>query len=106
MRGAAMSRAARGRERAYDGAVADLVAKAHAATARVNRMGFRRQDRADPAVLAALRASAHAVVELLGELDRLLAALPTAAEPAAMSADRPRFDAAFRDMYRTSPSRT
>jgi hypothetical protein len=94
----------RSKERVCDGAVLDLVAKAHAATARVNRMGFRRQDRANPAVLAALRASAHAVVEILGELDRLVAALPSATAPEAMSADRPRFDAAFRDMYRTSPS--
>jgi hypothetical protein len=96
----------RSRERVCEGAVSDLVAKAHAATARVNRTGFRRQDRANPAVLAALRASAHAVVEVLGELDRLLTALPSAAEPEAMSADRPRFDAAFRSMYRTLPSPT
>jgi hypothetical protein len=96
----------RSNEHVCDGAVSDLVAEARAATARVNRMGFRRQDRANPAVLAALRASAHAVVELLGELDRLLTALPSAAGPKAMSADRPRFDAAFRSMYRTSPSGT
>jgi hypothetical protein len=96
----------RSKERVCDGAVVDLVAKAQAATARVNRMGFRRQDRVDPAVSAALRASVHAVVELLGELDRLLAALPSAAGPEAVAADRPRFEAAFRDMYRTSPSCT
>jgi hypothetical protein len=96
----------RSREHVCDGAVSDLVAEARAATARVNRTGFRREDRANPAVLAALRASAHTVVEILGELDRLLTALPSAVGPEAMSADRLRFDAAFRSMYRTSPSRT
>jgi hypothetical protein len=91
--------ALRTRDGAADGAVSDLVAEVLAAVPRVNRVGFRREDRTNPATLAALRASVRAVVDVLTELDRLIAVLPRAAGPKATSDDRPRFEAAFRDIY-------
>jgi hypothetical protein len=91
--------AVRGNDRATNGAVSDLVAEVLAAVPRVNRVGFRREDRTNPATLAAFRASVRAVVDVLTELDRLIAVLPRAAGPKATSDDRPRFEAAFRDIY-------
>jgi len=80
-----------------------LIAKANTAARRVNRIGFRRQDRGDPAVVAGLAAGAASVIGILTELDRLLAALPGSTLCAAMIADRPRFEATLRRIY-LSPS--
>ena len=96
---------ARAKERPSDGAAADLLARARAAARQVNRIGFRREDRADPAMCAAMQASVLAVVDALAELERLVASLPQAARPEAMVADRPRFDAAFRSIYGAAPPR-
>jgi hypothetical protein len=88
---------------AADGAPAGplqaLLAEATAAQRKVGRIGFRREDRGDAAVTAALAVGAAAVVATLRELDRLLLALPPSASAEAMAADRLRFETAFRRIY-------
>jgi hypothetical protein len=96
---AVLKSATQGKGRTGDRAMSRLVARAQAAVRQVSRVGFRREDRADPAMLAALRASVPAVTDVLAELDRLVAALPQAARREALLADRPRFEAAFRAIY-------
>lgn len=95
---------ARERGSADGGSLSALLAQAHAARPQVNRIGFRPEDRADPSLLAALQGSVHAVADALAELDRLLSAFPQAAHADAVSADRPRFGAAFRDAYGAVPT--
>jgi hypothetical protein len=77
----------------------DLIAQARAAARKVNRIGFRREDRSDPRVLLSLRSAVAAVVDLLHELDRLDSALSTAASRKEAGADRERFAAAFARIY-------
>jgi hypothetical protein len=80
-------------------ATRDLLARARGAVRRVNRVGFRREDRADARMLASLRSAVAAVTDLLAELDRLAAALATLDRRAQARADRSLFAAAFGRMY-------
>jgi hypothetical protein len=48
---------------------------------------------------AALRAGAHAVFDVIGEIDRLTATLSTKAAGADLAGDTARFVAAFRSIY-------
>jgi hypothetical protein len=82
-----------------DGAARTLLQEAIAATRKVSRVGFRREDRADPEMLAGLRAGAAAVLETAQELDRLTATLAQKAPRGDVAADRDRFAAAFRCIY-------
>jgi hypothetical protein len=60
---------------------------AAAASRKVSRAGFRREDRADADMIAALRSSAGAVFEVIRELDRLMAVLSQKAPGRDISAD-------------------
>jgi hypothetical protein len=82
-----------------DGAARTLLTEAVAARRKVSRAGFRREDRADPAMAVALRAGAHAVFDVIGEIDRLTATLSTKAAAADLAGDTARFAAAFRSIY-------
>jgi hypothetical protein len=79
-----------------------LLLEAVAATRKVNRAGFRREDRADAGMLIALRSGAAAVADLARELDRLTAALSRNAPVGDVAGDRARFLAAFRRIYLTA----
>jgi hypothetical protein len=87
-------------------ATRELIAQARAAGRKVNRLGFRREDRSDPRMLLSLRSAVGAVIDLLAELDRLQAALSTSAHCDEARADRVLFSAAFARIYcgRTAPS--
>jgi hypothetical protein len=76
-----------------------LLLEARSATRRVSRMGFRREDHADTGMLAALQSGATAVVEVLAELDRLMAALSQKSRVGDVADDRARFLATFLDIY-------
>jgi hypothetical protein len=76
-----------------------LIAQARAAARKVNRVGFRREDRSDPQMLLSLRSAVAAVVDLLGELDRLEAALATADRREHACADRELFAPVFAHIY-------
>ena len=76
-----------------------MLGEALAATRKVSRAGFRREDRANAEMLAALRAGAAAVFDLVQELDRLTALLPQKAAAADLAGDRARFLASFQRMY-------
>lgn len=91
--------AAVGSDDAPSGPIQSLLAQSNAALRKVGRVGFRREDRGDASVVAALAAGAAAVVDVLRELDRLLAVLPQAGPRDALIADRRRFEAAFRCIY-------
>ena len=80
-------------------AARDLVERGRAAARKVNRLGFRREDRADPRTLVSLRSAVGAVVDLLAELDRLEAALAPNERRSEAQADRVLFAAAFADIY-------
>ncbi len=82
-----------------DDAARELVLEARAAARKVSRTGFRREDRDDPAMLAALAAGASAIVALVDELGRLTAALSAGMTPGDVPADRARFVEAFRRIY-------
>ena len=81
------------------GAVRELLLEARGATRKVGRIGFRREDQADAAMLAALRSGAAAVVEVARELDRLTATLSHKAALGDVAGDRERFLATFRRIY-------
>jgi hypothetical protein len=76
-----------------------LLIEALAARRKVNRAGFRREDRADPEMATALRAGAAAVFEVIRELDRLIGPLSAKAAGADFAGDAARFSAAFRRIY-------
>jgi len=80
-----------------------LLMEALAATRKVSRAGFRREDRADKEMMAALRSGAAAVFQVVGELDRLMAVLRQRIAGADIAGDRARFQAAFERIY-LSPS--
>jgi len=80
-------------------AVRDLILEAVAAQRKVGRAGFRREDRADAGMLAALQAGAAAVVALDRELDRLTVSLPKKAALADVGHDQTRFLQTFQCMY-------
>jgi hypothetical protein len=82
-----------------EGAGRTLLLAALAARRKVSRAGFRRDDRADPAMAAALRAGAAAVSEVVGELDRLAATLSAKAPAADLAGDMARFAETFRRIY-------
>jgi hypothetical protein len=82
-----------------EGAGRKLLQEAVAATRKVSRAGFRREDRADVEMLAALRSGAAAVFEVVRELDRLTATLSQKAPAGNVAGDTARFDAAFRRIY-------
>jgi hypothetical protein len=79
--------------------VQGLLAEAQAALRKVGRIGFRRADRGDAAIVAALAAGAAPVVDVMRELERLLPVLALAAPRDALIADRQRFEAAFHRIY-------
>jgi hypothetical protein len=76
-----------------------LLLAALAARRKVSRAGFRREDRADPAMAAALRAGAAALSEIVGELDRLGVTLSAKASGADLAGDTARFTDTFRRIY-------
>ena len=76
-----------------------LLLDAMAARRKVNRAGFRREDRADPAMATALRFGAAAVFEVIRELDRLAITLSAKAPGADFAGDTARFAEAFRHIY-------
>ncbi|HEY1543189.1 MAG TPA: hypothetical protein VGG01_12330 [Xanthobacteraceae bacterium] len=82
-----------------EGAGRTLLLEALAARRKVNRAGFRREDRADSAVAMALRYGAAAVFEVIGELDRLTGTLSAKASLADLAADTARFATTFRRIY-------
>jgi hypothetical protein len=84
---------------AVEGAGRTLLLEALAARRKVNRAGFRREDRADPAMATALRHGAAAVFEVIRELDRLTGTLSVKAPGADLAADTARFLAIFRQIY-------
>jgi hypothetical protein len=82
-----------------EGAARELLLEARAAVRKVNRVGFRGEDRAGTGMLVALKAGAPAVVEVLDELDRLPAALSRMTSPGNIGDDRAHFLAAFQRIY-------
>ncbi len=82
-----------------EGAGRTLLLEALAARRKVNRAGFRREDRADPTMATALRHGAAAVFEVIRELDRLAGTLSVKAPGADLAGDTARFSAAFRRIY-------
>jgi hypothetical protein len=82
-----------------EGAGRALLLDAVAARRKVNRAGFRREDRADPLMAASLRFGAAAVFDVIRELDRLTATLSAKAAGADFAGDTARFTAAFRHIY-------
>ena len=82
-----------------DGAGRALLIEAVAARRKVSRAGFRREDRADPEILAGLRSGATAVPGVIRELDRLAGTLSSKAARADLAGDTARFMAAFRAIY-------
>jgi hypothetical protein len=81
-----------------------LVQEALAARKKVSRIGFRRDDWADPNMVAALRSGAIAVFEVIRELDRLAAVLSHKAPAGDVSSDSARFHATFQRIYRDTSS--
>ena len=81
------------------GSTRQLLLTARTAAGNVNRMGFRRQDRADATMLAGLRWGAPAVVDLIRELERLGAVLAPKAATASVSDDREQFLSTFEHIY-------
>lgn len=86
------------------GSTRQLLLTARAAASDVNRMGFRREDRADAAMLAGLRSGVPAVIDLIRELDRLGAVLARKAGAVSVSDDREQFLSTFKQIYYGAPS--
>ncbi len=82
-----------------EGAGRTLLLAALAARRKVSRAGFRREDRADPAMAAALRTGAAAVSDVIRELDRLTVPLSAKASGADLASDTARFGETFRRIY-------
>jgi hypothetical protein len=82
-----------------DGPARKLLLDAVVATRKVSRAGFRREDRADTEMIAALRSGATAVFEVMRELDRLTNVLSEKAPASNVAGDSARFHAAFRRFY-------
>jgi len=82
-----------------DGPGRKLLLEALAAARKVSRAGFRREDRVDADMVAALRSGAAVVFEVIRELDRLVAVLSHKAQAADLAGDRARFLATFRTIY-------
>jgi hypothetical protein len=82
-----------------EGAGRTLLLAALAARRKVSRAGFRREDRADPAMAVALRTGAAAVSEVFRELDRLAVTLSAKASGADLASDTARFAETFRRIY-------
>jgi hypothetical protein len=70
-----------------------------AASRKVNRSGFRKEDRQDDACIRGLRSGALAVVDVLRELDRLLQALSDMSKELDLASDQARFHEGFRALY-------
>jgi hypothetical protein len=87
-----------------EGAGRNVLLEAVAATRKVSRVGFRREDWADTEMIAALQSGAGAVVEVVCELDRLIGALSQKAALGDVAGDHARFLAAFQRIYRSAPS--
>lgn len=77
--------------------VHQLLQQARSNIRKVNRAGFRREDRAAADSLRAMQVGAPAAIELVRELDRLISAL--SAQRQDSLADRARFHSAFRRAY-------
>jgi hypothetical protein len=82
-----------------DGPGRMLLLDAVAATRKVSRAGFRREDRDDSDMVGALRRSATAVFEVMRELDRLTVVLSQRAPASDLTGDSARFLATFRRIY-------
>lgn len=81
------------------GEAGSLLRQAQAAARRVSRAGFRREDRAEATMLEGLACGAPAAVAIMGELDRLAAALSAEAFAHDLPGDRTRFVTALRRIY-------
>jgi hypothetical protein len=82
-----------------EGAARGVLLEAIAAPRKVSRVGFRREDRADAEMLAALRASAIVIFDIVHELDRLTARLAQKTAEGDVIGDNARFLAAFERIY-------
>jgi hypothetical protein len=83
-----------------------VLLEAVAATRKVSRVGFRREDRADTEMIAALQSGAGAIIGVVRELDRLTAILSQKVPLGDIASDHDRFLAAFRRLYfSTEPPR-
>ena len=80
-----------------------ILLAARAAAGNVNRMGFRRQDRADASMLAGLQAGVAAILDLMRELDRLGEVLAPKAATASVPDDRSHFLSTFEHIYSGAP---
>jgi len=85
------------------GPLRDLIAEARAAARKINRIGFRSEDRSEASMLAAMGRGAAAVIEVIGELDRLTKACSERIRGGDVAADRARFFAAFTQIYLAAP---
>jgi hypothetical protein len=88
-----------------DGPARKLLLDAVAATRKVSRAGFRREERANAEMIAALRSGAATVFEVVRELDRLTAVLSQKAQVGDVTGDSARFHAAFRRFYPSDADR-
>jgi hypothetical protein len=81
------------------GEAGSVLRQAQAAARRVSRAGFRREDRAEAAMLEGVACGAPAAVAIMGELDRLAAALSAETFSPDLRGDRARFVTALRRIY-------
>jgi hypothetical protein len=95
--GEVLRRVASGPHAVTPESVLQLLQQARSNNRKVNRAGFRREDRASVDALGAMQVGAPAAIELIRELDRLILSL--AAQRHDGHADRARFHSAFRQAY-------
>src|SRR6266478_3870380 len=82
-----------------EGAGRKVLLEAIAASRKVSRIGFRREDRADTEMLGAFQSGAGAIIDVIRELDRLTAVLSQKAPVGDIAGDQARFVATFRRIY-------
>jgi hypothetical protein len=81
------------------GETASVLRDAQAAARRVSRVGFRREDRAEATMIEGLAGGAPAAAAVMGELDRLAAALSAEGFSPDLPDDRTRFVTVLRRIY-------
>jgi hypothetical protein len=69
------------------------------ASRKVNRLGFRKQDRTSDACIQGLRHGALAATDVVRELDRLLQSLSDNSKELELASDQARFHEGFRALY-------
>jgi hypothetical protein len=76
-----------------------LINEIRTASRKVNRSGFRKEDRQDEACIQGLRHGALAAIDALSELDRLLQVLSGVSKELDLASDLARFHEGFRALY-------